>query len=261
MATPILLRKPDGSVQHWKRTTLREAGLKELDLEATIEADLRCLDLDMRYGSAMTFRQATLTSPDGQLLRPDLIAITDHGDIVVVEVKLSGNAELGRREVVAQVVDYAAALSCLSEAQLLAVLDPGAQFEHLSDLLSARFPDVHDPEQLAEDITRRVRHGEIMLVIACDRSNRNLVEWVRAAATQKSLGFQLRVVELAPYVSTSAPGDLLFRAATRVRTEVIARTAIRVTQEPVLLRVDGGRAAGHRAHRAREVRLGRARPG
>lgn len=242
MAAPILLRRADGAVESWKATTLREAGLKEADLEATIATDLRCLDLDLRYGHAFSVRQARLASPDGQMLRPDLIAITDHGDLVVIEVKLLGNVELGRRDVVAQVVDYAAALSCLPERELTAVLDPAGEHDHLSELVRARFPEVHDPDDVAEALLRKVKQGEIMLVIACDRSHRSLVEWVRAAASQSALGFELRVVELTPHVNTSAPGEVLFRATTRAKTEVISRTAIRVTREPgtenVLVKVD-----------------------
>lgn len=232
MAAPILLRKLDGSVQHWKATTLREAGLKEADLEATIATDLRCLDLDLRYGQSFSVRQSSLTSPDGQMLRPDLIAVTDHGDLVVVEVKLLGNVELGRRDVVAQVVDYAAALSRLSEARLLAVLDPAGKHQHISDLLAARLPGIHEPDDVADVLLGRAKQGEIMLVIACDRSHRSLVEWVRAAASQSALGFELRVVELTPHVNASAPGEVLFRATTRAKTEVISRTAIQITHEP-----------------------------
>jgi hypothetical protein len=149
------------------------------------------------------------------------------GHIVIVEAKLGDNPELRGRQVIAQVVEYAASVANLSDEALLTWLR--ADDERWADFVARTFRNAKTPDLLAAELRRRMRDAELHLVIVCDRAPAGLRDLVRAVAGQAALGaFTLRVVELTPYVAEGVPGILLVPAVA-TRTEIVSRTAITVS--------------------------------
>lgn len=234
MKGPIFLRGPDGSCDRWDPTTLLDIGLQEKDLEKIVAEDLDILGLrksELWYDHVATFTQVTLPTPDGRRIRLDLAALTDAGDVVIVEVKRHGNFELRGREVAAQIVDYAATLSYLDHHELARRFDTSRKIGTFADIIRARLPSVKEVGQLAKRIRRRFADGELVLVIACDRAPAGAEEWIQAVTNQSALGFQLRLVEITPYVCNARPGEVIFSGATVVETEIISRTAVTIRNE------------------------------
>lgn len=66
-------------------------------------------------------------------------------------------------------------------------------------------------------------------MIACDRVPTGLPEIVSGIASQKTLGFELDLIEVVPYVRNENPDGILFVPTNRLSTEIVARTAVTVT--------------------------------
>ncbi|MCY3810526.1 MAG: hypothetical protein OXH15_01865 [Gammaproteobacteria bacterium] len=120
--TSIVIQGAEGDFSLWRYHPLDELGLKESDLENAIVAYPKALVIDpleLLQGQMAVYAQPVL-SFGGSARRPDVVIVTDHGDVVVVEVKRLVNAELrdGRRAI-AQGVEYASLLSMAAEADLV----------------------------------------------------------------------------------------------------------------------------------------------
>ena len=72
-------------------------------------------------GPFHAFRQLSLHALNGRSIAPDLVLLSRSGHIVVVEVKLSDNPELRDRQVVAQLLEYAASFAQYTEDECLAL--------------------------------------------------------------------------------------------------------------------------------------------
>ena len=126
--TSIVMQGPEGDFGLWRYRPLDELGLKEGDLESAIVAQPKALVIDpleLLVGEMAVYAQPVL-SFRGSVRKPDVVIVTDHGDVVVVEVKRLVNPELrdGRRAI-AQGVEYASLLSSVSEADLVRSLTKG----------------------------------------------------------------------------------------------------------------------------------------
>jgi hypothetical protein len=104
----------------------------------------------------------------------DLLAVESAGRVVIIEVKLAGNAE-SRRAVVAQVLSYAGYLQGLDpeqlETQILGKSVLGAV--QASDQLHAV-----DAEDFRDGLTRSLAEGSFRLVIVLDSAPEELVQVV-----------------------------------------------------------------------------------
>lgn len=107
----------------------------------------------------------------------DLIAVESTGRLVIIEVKLAGNAE-SRRAVIAQVLSYAGYLQGLDpdqlESQILApVLDAGLV---LAAVEAGDQQRAVDPEAFREGLARSLADGSFRLVIVLDSAPDELVQ-------------------------------------------------------------------------------------
>ena len=228
----IVVQGSDGDFGLWQFRPLDELGLKEQDLEKAILAQPKALvvdPLDLLAGKIAAYAQTNL-SFRGSKRRPDLVIVTDHGDVIVVEAKRLINAELRNgKQAIAQVVEYATLLSSASEVDLVSSLTKG---NHSSWDLLCRQDLGHsgDSNRLANVVRNRIRDGEIHLVIACDQAPPDLADLVRAATNSKALAFALRVVEVRPMVPAghSNAGDcpIAWVPWPRLDTEVVHRTSV-----------------------------------
>jgi hypothetical protein len=228
----ILLQLPDGNFESWHYRPLNELGLGEIALETAILAQPASLVLDplnVLHGKVAVYDQRHFQSGSGQRSIPDVILLTDHGDVMVVEVKRLGNRELRGRDVVSQVVDYAATLSEADEDVLVKALSRG-ECSSWGELCDRDFPNARK-RTLARAFKSKVENADLHLVVACDRAPARLAEWIRAAGNQSALAFQLSVVEVRPFVSSRRNKDagIAWVPMARIQTEIIHRTAVTVT--------------------------------
>ena len=110
----------------------------------------------------------------------DLLAVESTGRLVVIEVKLSANAE-SRRAVVAQVLSYAGYLQGLDLAQLESQIlreHLGAVGSVLGAVQADELQDVVDPEAFHDGISRSLADGGFRLVIVLDSAPDELIQVV-----------------------------------------------------------------------------------
>lgn len=110
----------------------------------------------------------------------DLLAVESTGRLVVVEVKLSANAE-SRRAVVAQVLSYAGYLQGLDLAQLESQIlreHLGAAGSVVGAVQADERQDAVDPEAFHDGISRSLADGGFRLVIVLDSAPDELIQVV-----------------------------------------------------------------------------------
>ena len=186
--TSIVVQGTEGDFGLWRYRSLDELGLKESDLENAIVAQPKALVIDpleLLPGEMAVYSQPVL-SFRGSVRKPDLVIVTDHGDVVVVEVKRLVNAELrdGRRAI-AQGVEYASLLSMVPEADLVRSLTKG-QYSSWDLLCRHRLGQRDAPGPLANVLRNRIKDGDVHIVIACEEAPPDLDDLVRAAQQLRS---------------------------------------------------------------------------
>jgi hypothetical protein len=110
----------------------------------------------------------------------DLLAVESTGRLVVIEVKLSTNAE-SRRAVVAQVLSYAGYLQGLDLAQLESQIlreKLGAAGSVFGAVQADERQDVVDPTAFHDGISRSLADGSFRLVIVLDSAPDELIQVV-----------------------------------------------------------------------------------
>lgn len=128
----------------------------------------------------------------------DLVGIGSSGSITVMECKLGRNHKI-KREVVGQVLDYAAALwqtdlpKFVSAFAQKAGADP---FEALRGLHAAK-GESWDEEGCRAEVARRLRDGDFRLVIAVDEIDSELRRIIEFVNTRGSSTSHLHLVALA----------------------------------------------------------------
>lgn len=124
-AQAVVLWSPESGGEAWRPTTLRRLGKDEAFLEEAVAATPQLLGLESRRsgvaGPFKAFRQASLSTPSGRGVYPDVVFLTGSGHVVVVEAKPVDNPELRDRAVIAQILDYASSFAALSDQALLAL--------------------------------------------------------------------------------------------------------------------------------------------
>lgn len=228
----LTMLRADGSTRIWNATTLGALNKSEEFLESALVNSPRLLNLESRRSGIRSpfsiFRQLSLTTPFGRTIYPDIVLLAASGHVIVVEVKKSVNPELRDRAVIAQIIDYAASFTALSEDDLVALFGSNSAADTWGDLVAELFPSEPDQADLADVLQERVQAGSLNLVIACDGIPPGMQDVIRGIAEQSSLEFDLDVVEVVPYVSADSD-ELLFVPSTRLSTEIVARTAVTVT--------------------------------
>src|SRR5437762_400550 len=180
-------------------------------------------------GPFHSFTQLSLRALNGRSIAPDLVLLSRSGHIVVVEVKLSDNPELRDRQVVAQVLEYAASFAQYTEDECLALF--GGKTCGVSTwaaFVQTLFPEAS--ERLARRFLDKLRTGKLHLIIACDEAPRGLRELVRGVVGEHALGeYEFRVVEIAPYVTGTLSTEVIFLPHVFLQTEIVARSSVTVS--------------------------------
>lgn len=152
----------------------------------------------------------------------DILYMTQTGQVVLVETKLWRNAE-ARRQVVAQILDYAKELSgwtyeTLSKAVAMATKrGPSA----LMECVRSAVPDI-DEAVFVDGVNRCLATGDFILIIAGDGIRRGAEALVGFVQEFGNLRFELALIEVAIF---RLPNEaILLQPRILARTEVLTRT-------------------------------------
>ncbi len=154
----------------------------------------------------------------------DVVYINAEGYLTLVETKLWRNPE-ARRQVVAQIIDYATAISKWSYQDLCAAVrraglggeDPvAAAVAEEAEFDQARFIDT---------VSRGLKRGRFLLLIVGDGVQEGVEHLAATLARSPHLGFSLALVELAMF-RVSNGSDLLIQPRTLARTREVVRAVV-----------------------------------
>lgn len=232
----IIRRNVNNETEVWLPTTLDQLNKQEDFLEEMIAENPKLLKLESRLtgilGPFAVFQQIVFETPQGREIQPDIVLFAASGHVIIVEVKRSVNPELKDRRVIAQIVDYAASFSAMSEKEIVALFDSEYSSNEMlwSQIIQNHFPSEDNCDELAEILMNRFLSGELNLVIACDKAPTGLDELIKGVSTQSALGFKIDLVEITPYICQHAEDSgITFASRTHLTTEIVARTAVTVT--------------------------------
>lgn len=165
----------------------------------------------------------------------DAAFINQYGKLTLVECKLWRNPE-SRRKVVAQILDYATAVSKWSYSDLQsnvarALGRPGnAPYE----LVKAKFPEVSE-HRFIDSAASAMKQGRFLLIIAGDGIREDvsaIAEYIRNAST----GFSLGLVEVAMYGLPNS--GIAVQPRILAKTKIIEKTIYFARHQPADLPIN-----------------------
>lgn len=175
-----------------------------------------CRELPLRYGSSSVFL--------------DILGVSATGRLVLVECKLWRNPE-ARREVVAQLFEYASLLSEWTYSDLEARLKKARSLTGENPIFAAVkavHPELNEGA-FVDSVNRSLERGDFLCAIAGDGIRSDLQSLRRLLATQGGVLSQLALVQVRTY--RDGIGRTLLVPSVPLHTEVV--------QREVLVRPDG----------------------
>lgn len=174
----------------------------------------------------------------------DNLYLTPSADIVVVETKLWGNVE-ARRKVVAQALDYAAALSSMPyDVFETAVLRGETRLAKPASLhaLVADHPDALPEDRFIDAVASNLRRGRMLVMAAGDGIRREAQLLADLLQSHAGAHFTFALVELAPY-RIGDTDDVLVVPATLLKTAMVTRGVVVVEDTRTFVKPVPTRAA------------------
>jgi len=177
-------------------------------------------DIDPSYGPLLPLCRELRTEA-GPL---DIAYISPNGRLTLVECKLWRNPE-ARRKVVAQVLDYARAISrwSYSDLQRQVSMATGRQGNIPFELAKANNPTLVE-HQFADAVVRTMRSGRFLLLIAGDGIREDVGALAELINRNAALGFSLGLVEVGLY--DLGDDGLAIQPRVTARTHVFERNVI-----------------------------------
>lgn len=226
-ADALIIEHPDGAAAIARRIALGETGGRdEAWLRDTLLAHPEALpigDIDPSFGPLVPLCRELRTSA-GPI---DLAFVNPDGLLTLVECKLWRNPQ-ARREVVAQVLHYAQAVTRWSYADLQRQVSAATRetgnvpFERARrlrpDLAEARFIDA---------TARAMKAGRFLLVIAGDGIREDVSALTQLINRNAALAFHLALVEVGLY--DLGAGTLAIQPRTLARTHMLERSVVLVS--------------------------------
>ncbi len=157
----------------------------------------------------------------------DVVYLNPDGYLTLVETKLWRNPE-SRRQVVAQIMDYAAAISRWTYKDLQdAVKRAGGPADLVT--LMANADENFDEARFIDAVTKNLSRGRILLLIVGDGIQEGVEQLTDTLSRSPQLGFSMGLVELAIYRFDDPPKMLVLpRLIARTREVVRAVVEVRV---------------------------------
>lgn len=155
----------------------------------------------------------------------DNLYLTPSGDIVLVETKLWRNSQM-RREVVAQVLDYVAALSRMGYEAFEAAVARGQQGPtRLYDLVCDS-PEALEEAEFIDAVSFNLRRGRMLAIVLGDGIRTETETLSDLLQSHAGAHFTFALVELAAWQSPT--GDILVVPSTLAKTVMIERGIVRI---------------------------------
>lgn len=169
----------------------------------------------------------------------DNLLVTASGNLVLVEFKLWRNPE-ARREVVAQIIDYAKDLSAGSYEDLQAAIahakhpdgSDGKLTGSLYDIVSAR--SGINEVSFHDAVSRNLRLGRFLLLIVGDGIREGVSSMTEFLQQHAGLHFTLAIVELALFQVPT--GGCIAQPRVLARTTLIERGVVRIEDERITIK-------------------------
>lgn len=159
----------------------------------------------------------------------DNLYLTPSGDIVIVEAKLWKNPE-ARREVIAQTLDYAAALRGMSfdafEGMCRKGVREGEAVPRLYELVR-QLPDALEERQWTDAVTLNLLRGRMLVIAAADGIRHESEALADLLQSDAGAHFTFALVELAIW-RNGVTGDLLIVPSTLAQTVMVIRGVVMI---------------------------------
>lgn len=165
----------------------------------------------------------------------DNLFVTANGDLVLVEAKLWRNPQ-ARREVVAQALDYVAALSVMSyEAFELACRKGRGLTSGSLHALVADKPDALDEAEFIDAVSNNLRRGRMLVIALGDGIRSEAEALVDLLQSHAGAHFTFALVELATW-RNPVSGDLIALPSTLAQTVMITRGIVTIENGAALIK-------------------------
>ncbi|ATE64194.1 hypothetical protein [Rhizorhabdus dicambivorans] len=152
----------------------------------------------------------------------DNLFLTPTGEIILVEAKLWRNAEL-RRKVVAQALDYVAALTRLDYPAFEAMILHGCKLKAPSlHALVADHPDAYDEPEFIDAIARNLKQGRMLVMAVAEGIREETESLVGLLQSHAGAHFTFALVELGCW-RDERTGDIVVVPDTLAQTVLIER--------------------------------------
>ncbi len=162
----------------------------------------------------------------------DNLFLTPSGDIVLVETKLWRNSQM-RREVVAQALDYVAALGAMTYDAFEAAASRGQGGPHrLYDLIQ-RHPEALEDAEFIDAVSINLKRGRMLAIVLGDGIRAETEALGSLLQSHAGLHFTFALVELATW--RTAEGDIIAIPSTLGKTVMIERGIVRVEQGAIVV--------------------------
>lgn len=157
----------------------------------------------------------------------DILYVTPHGKLVIVEVKLWRNPE-ARRKVVAQIIDYAKELNKWDYEDLQREVSKQTRRKGnaLYDIVKSHWPEA-DEAAFVDGVSRSLKKSDFLLLIIGDgiqEGIENIADFMNNVAR---LQFTLGLLEVA--IFKLAEGDFIVQPRILAKTVIVERTVIELT--------------------------------
>jgi len=157
----------------------------------------------------------------------DNLLLTPTGEIVLVETKLWANSQ-ARREVVAQALDYVAALTRMGYEALQAAVARAPSGPKTIYPCFADMPDALSEPEFVDAVSANLVRGRMLVLVVGDGIRREAEALADLLQSHAGAHFTFALVELATW-RNPASGDLLVVPDVLARTVMIERGIVRLT--------------------------------
>lgn len=219
----------EGGVRALRNTRLAsDAAFDEKWLQGFLLANPAIVPIDLIDPGAKSFipvcRELTIPK-EGASVFLDLLGFTVTGRPVLIECKLWRNPQ-ARREVVAQILEYAALLQGWTYADLTARVGAklgGRQGNILFDIVRAAYPETHEA-RFVDTVSTCLASGDFDLIIAGDGIRSDLHAVANYLRPHSRLAARLALVEF--QVWSDATGVKVVLPSITLRTEIVTHTVL-----------------------------------
>lgn len=222
---PVLVTR-DGSARGLDRIELSSASYNEAWLQQLVFDNPQLLPVMSIEPGFGTLQPVAMEVPCGHGYIDNLY-ITGSGEIVLVEVKLWRNPQ-ARREVVAQALDYVAALTGMGFETFEQVCRKGKGMAAATlHALVAEQGDALDEASFIDAVSRNLARGRVLVMVLGDGIRSEVQSLAGLLQSHAGAHFTFALIELALWQDHS-DGAILAVPSTLARTEMIHRGVVTV---------------------------------